>query len=188
MSKRATSGVGTRPEVSERTHARSRAARGSRSHRAFGAPARSASLWALLAAVGLAWACAREPLPPAVAKPRSGVALPGSAGCSDEELRRPARETQVGLATYYHDSLSGNLTASGVPYEPDLFTAAHRKLPFGTRVRVTRTDASAPSVCVTVNDRGPFAGEQRIIDVSRRAAEQLRMTGSGVVPVRIEIL
>jgi rare lipoprotein A len=92
-----------------------------------------------------------------------------------------------GYASYYADSLSGNLTASGVEYDPDLFSAAHRTLPFGTRVRVTRTDREVPPVCVTVNDRGPWRGRRRIIDLSRRAAEALDMIGEGVVPVRVEV-
>jgi len=92
-----------------------------------------------------------------------------------------------GFASYYHDSLSGNPTASGAPYDPGLFSAAHRTLPFGTRLRVTRTDVAAPPVCVTVNDRGPFAGRRRIVDLSRRAAEAIDMTGKGVVPVRVDV-
>jgi rare lipoprotein A len=113
----------------------------------------------------------------------------GGTGCSDEELRQEARFVQRGLATFYHDSLTGNATASGAPYDPERLSAAHRTLPFGTRVRVTRTDVSAAAVlCVTVNDRGPFGGKGRIIDVSRRAAERLKMIGKGVVPVRVDVL
>jgi rare lipoprotein A len=110
-------------------------------------------------------------------------------GCSDEELRRQARSVLRGLATFYHDSLTGNPTASGVPYDPEQLSAAHRTLPFGTRLRVTRTDVvSAAVLCVTVNDRGPFGGKGRIIDVSRRAAERLGMVRKGVVPVRVDVL
>ena len=116
--------------------------------------------------------------------------LPSSgAGCSDEDLRRGSRQTLHGLATYYHDSLAGNPTASGEPYDPDRLSAAHRTLPFGTRLRVTRTaGATSTVVCVTVNDRGPFSGRNRVLDVSRRAAEQLGMTAAGVVEVRIDVL
>jgi rare lipoprotein A len=92
-----------------------------------------------------------------------------------------------GYASYYADSLSGNLTASGATYDPELYSAAHRTLPFGTRLRVTRTDLKLPPVCVTVNDRGPFRGRRRIVDLSRRAAEALDMVGEGVVPVRVEV-
>ena len=138
-------------------------------------------------------ACARErpsQSPGNEFVPRGEMALPGSsAGCSDEDLRRSSRQTLHGLATYYHDSLAGNPTASGEPYDPDRLSAAHRTLPFGTRLRVTRTDKARSSVvCVTVNDRGPFAGKKRVLDVSRRAAEHLGMTAAGVVAVRIDVL
>jgi rare lipoprotein A (peptidoglycan hydrolase) len=123
--------------------------------------------------------------------PRAGTrSTPGAtgAGCSDEDLRRHARQVLNGYASYYADSLSGNPTASGAPYDPDLFSAAHRTLPFGTRLRVARTDVAAPPVCVTVNDRGPFRGRRRIVDLSRRAAEALDMVAKGVVPVRVDVL
>jgi len=109
------------------------------------------------------------------------------AGCSDEDLGRGSRQVLSGFASYYANSLAGNPTASGAPYDPRLYSAAHRTLPFGTRLRVTRTDAKLPPVCVTVNDRGPFRGRRRIVDLSRRAAEQLEMIGEGVVPVRVEV-
>ncbi|HTV21290.1 MAG TPA: septal ring lytic transglycosylase RlpA family protein [Polyangiaceae bacterium] len=110
-----------------------------------------------------------------------------SAGCSDEDLGRHARQVLRGYASYYHDSLAGNATASGAPYDPELLSAAHRTLPFGTRIKVTRTDITAAPVCVTVNDRGPFRGRKRIVDLSRRAAEALGMMGKGVVPVRVDV-
>jgi rare lipoprotein A len=128
----------------------------------------------------------RAPQPP----PRVGAKSTRagySAGCSDDDLRRRARQVSRGYASYYADSLSGNPTASGAPYDPRLFTAAHRTLPFGTRLRVTRTDVRAPPVCVTVNDRGPFHGRRRIVDLSRRAAESLDMMSEGVVPVRVDV-
>jgi rare lipoprotein A len=65
-------------------------------------------------------------------------------------------------------------------------TAAHRELPFGTRVRVTNLD-NGRSVIVRINDRGPFH-KGRIIDLSRKAAEKLDMLTAGTAPVRIEIL
>ncbi|HWO12589.1 MAG TPA: septal ring lytic transglycosylase RlpA family protein [Polyangiaceae bacterium] len=148
------------------------------------------SLFALLLAG--AWSCASETVPadhPAPRAPRvAPKPVPPSTGCSDEELARPARQVLRGSASYYANSLAGNPTASGVPYDPGELSAAHRSLPFGTRVRVTRTDAEVPPVCVTVNDRGPYAGRQRIIDLSRRAAERLQMVAKGVVPVRVDVL
>jgi len=96
-------------------------------------------------------------------------------------------ETFSGKATYYADSLAGNSTASGEPYDPKLHSAAHRKLPFGTVVRVTRQDTGAVTY-VRVNDRGPFGSRDRVIDLSRAAAEELEMLRAGVVPVRVEVL
>jgi len=93
---------------------------------------------------------------------------------------------QTGLASWYSDSLQGHATASGEAYDRDAMTAAHRTLPFGTRVRVTRV-SSGKSVDVTINDRGPFV-DGRIIDLSRRAAKQLDMLQDGVVRVRIVVV
>ncbi len=98
-----------------------------------------------------------------------------------------ALSTLEGKATYYGDSLSGNKTANGERYSPREFTAAHKKLPFGTVVRVIRLD-TGKSTYVRINDRGPFGAKDRIIDLSRAAAEELEMIRAGVVPVRVEIL
>lgn len=92
-----------------------------------------------------------------------------------------------GDATYYADSLAGNKTASGEVYRPSAFSAAHRTLPFGTIVRVVRTDTGGVTY-VKVNDRGPFGNAKRVIDLSRAAATELEMLRAGVVPVRVEIL
>ena len=112
----------------------------------------------------------------------------GQLGCSSDELSRPAKKVITGLASYYANSLAGNRTANGDRYDPKRLTAAHRSLPFGTRVRVTRTDAATPVVCLRVNDRGPFAGRRRVLDISRKGAEALHMIGPGVVPVKVEVL
>lgn len=92
-----------------------------------------------------------------------------------------------GQASYYSDKLIGNSTASGEPYDPRRMTAAHRKLAFGTRVRVTRLP-DGPSVIVIVNDRGPFGSRKRIVDLSKAAAVKLKMLRAGVVPVKVEVL
>lgn len=102
------------------------------------------------------------------------------------EGKRPV-QVLTGKATYYSNSLAGRKTASGEPYEPTVFSAAHRKLPFGTVVRVVRTDTNK-YVYVRITDRGPFAGGNRIIDLSYVAAERLGMIRAGVVPVRVEVL
>lgn len=92
-----------------------------------------------------------------------------------------------GKATYYANSLAGRKTASGEVYDPAVFSAAHRTLPFGTVVRVVRTDTNK-YVYVRITDRGPFAGGGRIIDLSYVAAQRLGMIRAGVVPVRVEVL
>jgi rare lipoprotein A len=96
-------------------------------------------------------------------------------------------DRQQGEATYYADSLAGHSTASGEPYRPELFTAAHRSLPFGTVVRVVRTDTGRVTYA-KINDRGPFGKRTRIIDLSRAAAQELAMMRAGVVPVRVEVV
>jgi rare lipoprotein A len=92
-----------------------------------------------------------------------------------------------GMASYYGDKFAGQTTASGERFDPDEMTAAHPRLPFGTMVRVTRLDGEERSVVVRINDRGPFV-DDRIIDVSKAAAQELGMIREGVVEVRVEVL
>lgn len=94
---------------------------------------------------------------------------------------------QRGYASFYGGSLHGGPTASGERFNKHMMTAAHRTLPFGTRVRVTNT-RNGRSVEVRINDRGPFGGRGRIIDVSEAAARRLGMIDAGVVPVTVEVL
>lgn len=93
---------------------------------------------------------------------------------------------QTGFATYYADSLSGNKTANGERYDPNEYTAAHRSLPFGTIVEVERKDGR--KVRVRINDRGPFGDKTRVIDLSRRAAEDLGVIKDGVIKVTIRLI
>jgi rare lipoprotein A len=88
-----------------------------------------------------------------------------------------------GMASYYWQ---GQMTASGARFNPSALTAAHRSLPFGTRVKVTNR-SNGRSVVVTINDRGPFIGG-RIIDLSRAAAQAISMTSQGVAAVSLEVL
>jgi rare lipoprotein A len=90
-----------------------------------------------------------------------------------------------GMASYY-GSESGSQTASGARFNPSAMTAAHRTLPFGTKVRVTNK-RNGRSVVVTINDRGPFI-RGRIIDLSSGAAGVIGMRSSGVAPVSVEVL
>ena len=93
-------------------------------------------------------------------------------------------QSEEGTASYYADSLEGNPTASGEPYDSQAMTAAHRSLAFGTKVKVTNL-ANDKSVVVRINDRGPHT-KNRIIDLSRAAAEKLDLLDSGTAIVRIE--
>jgi len=93
-----------------------------------------------------------------------------------------------GEASYYADKFAGETTANGEVFDPDDMTAAHPNLPFDTVVRVTRVGGEQKrSVEVRINDRGPYA-DDRIIDLSEAAAQELGMIEEGVVDVRIEIL
>jgi len=93
---------------------------------------------------------------------------------------------ETGLASWYGRGFHGKLTASGEVFNQEKFTAAHRTLPWGSRVKVTNL-ANGKSVEVRINDRGPF-GKGRIIDVSRAAARVLGIVGSGIITVRLEWL
>jgi rare lipoprotein A len=93
--------------------------------------------------------------------------------------------SQSGMASYY-GSESGSQTASGQRFNPSAMTAAHRTLPFGTKVRVTNKN-NGRSVVVTINDRGPFI-RGRIIDLSTAAAGVIGMKGAGVARVTVERL
>lgn len=86
-----------------------------------------------------------------------------------------------GMASYYWQPQK---VASGGRFNPNAFTAAHRTLTFGTRVKVTNV-RNGRSVVVTINDRGPFI-KGRIIDLSLAAAKAIDMTRAGVVPVTVE--
>jgi rare lipoprotein A len=88
-----------------------------------------------------------------------------------------------GKASYYWEPQA---LASGGRFNPNALTAAHKTLPFGTKVRVTNR-SNGRSVVVTINDRGPYVGG-RIIDLSRAAAQSISMTGAGVAPVTVTVL
>lgn len=116
----------------------------------------------------------------------------GRAAPSREPTREPAPSTppanqpdEVGLASWYG---SGRSTANGERFDPTLFTAAHKKLPFGTWVEVRRIDTGR-TVRVRINDRGPNGrAAHRIIDLSRRAAEELDIVRAGVVRVELRVI
>ena len=91
-----------------------------------------------------------------------------------------------GIASYYADDFNGKKTANGETYNMYKMTAAHRSLPFNTKVKVTNLD-NKRSIIVRINDRGPFKLE-RIIDLSMAAATQLGMKGSGTANVKLEVI
>jgi rare lipoprotein A len=101
--------------------------------------------------------------------------------------KRKALSTLRGEASYYGRAFAGRKTASGEPFEPARYTAAHRTLPFGTVLRVSRV-GTRQVVYVRVNDRGPFGKRRRIIDLSEAAADELGMLRDGVCQVRVEVL
>jgi rare lipoprotein A len=98
----------------------------------------------------------------------------------------PAEGGLTGVASFYGGRFHGRLTASGVRFDANGLTAAHRSLPFGTRVRVTHL-GNGRSVEVRINDRGPYVGG-RIIDLSHGAAGVLGMHGQGVARVKVTVL
>lgn len=93
---------------------------------------------------------------------------------------------QVGLASWYGAEFAGRRTANGERFNPDALTAAHRSLPFGTRVRVTDLETGR-RVVVRINDRGPFKAK-RVIDLSRGAARHLNLLEKGLARVRLDII
>jgi rare lipoprotein A len=101
-------------------------------------------------------------------------------------LAAPAvAQTEEGTANFYSDKFEGKKTASGQIYDKNGLTASHKKLPFGTKVQVTNLD-NGKSVVVTINDR-MAASNPAVIDVTRKAAEDLGFTKSGKAKVKVEV-
>jgi rare lipoprotein A len=96
------------------------------------------------------------------------------------------RHIITGQGSYYGADFSGRRTASGEVFDPNQLTAAHRTLPFGTRLRVTNV-RNGRSIVVRINDRGPFTGN-RVIDLSHAAAGRIGMLASGTAQVRLDLL
>ncbi|MFL1528257.1 septal ring lytic transglycosylase RlpA family protein [Pseudomonas sp. O230] len=108
------------------------------------------------------------------------------AGCASNEMIDPHGYDQTGMASYYGAKHHGKRTASGEPFNQNALTAAHRQLPFGTRVKVTNLN-NDKSCVVRINDRGPHT-RGRLIDLSREAASRLGMVSSGTARVRVQAL
>lgn len=124
----------------------------------------------LIAAALLAAGCARRTV--ARLPPPPGSALSGDA--------------ETGLASWYGAPYHGRPAASGEIYDMDELTAAHRTLPFGTRVEVTRLD-NGKRVIVRITDRGPFV-DGRIIDLSHAAAREIELVGPGTARVQLKVI
>ena len=92
--------------------------------------------------------------------------------------------TETGIASYYADQFEGRSTASGEIFRQSKLTAAHKKIPFGTMVKVTNL-SNHKTVTVRVNDRGPYVSG-RIIDLSKSAAMLIGLVGPGIAKVQIE--
>jgi rare lipoprotein A len=140
-----------------------------------GVIARAAALLALVLVVGCGTPKHTEP----VEQPTPGGA---------HYTSRPSRpgDVQRGYASWYGADFDGKPTASGERFRRRAFTAAHRTLPMGTRVKVVHA-RTGRSVVVRINDRGPYS-KRRIIDVSEAAARQLHIIDDGVAPVTVHVL
>lgn len=96
-----------------------------------------------------------------------------------------AQKAEQGVANFYSDKLDGKKTASGEVFDKNALTASHKKLPYGTKVKVTNV-ANGKSVVVTINDR-MGKSNPAVIDVTRRAAEELGFVDSGKAKVKLEV-
>jgi rare lipoprotein A len=97
-----------------------------------------------------------------------------------------AQSEEFGVASFYADAFDGRKTASGEIYDKAKMTAAHKELPFGTMIRVTRLDNNK-SVVLRVNDRGPFISG-RIVELSKTAAQKVGLIRDGIAEVKVEVV
>lgn len=138
-------------------------------------------VWSCFSFQGCSWFTGKEPV-------RGGTYRPYTVkGESYTPMQQEASNySEEGLASWYGEDFHGKSTASGEPYNMYDNTAAHKILPMNTRLRVTNLENGRQSV-VRINDRGPFVSG-RIIDVSRKSAEELDIISKGTARVRIETL
>ena len=142
--------------------------------------------YVLIAGLIVAWVAAVFVLSGCASSPR--FTRERSAEPKKHESGTPTKslKTMEGIASYYADDFNGKKTANGETYDMYKMTAAHRSLPFNTKVKVTNLD-NRRSIVVRINDRGPFKLE-RIIDLSLAAATQLGMKGAGTANVKLEVV
>jgi rare lipoprotein A len=147
------------------------------------------SVLILLAAFGgCAQQSATRAVPPKASAPVAGsapVAIPVLPALLPprEDAPRCIRFSEKGMASWYGRKYQGRRTASGERFDMNRFTAAHRELPFGTRIDVTNLE-NGRTASVVVNDRGPY-GPGRVLDVSRRVAAELGFVRAGLARVLI---
>jgi rare lipoprotein A len=103
-----------------------------------------------------------------------------------ELIENSARKISTGVVSWYGDKFHGRKTASGEKYDKHELTAAHKSLPFGTKVKVTNI-RNGKSVVVEINDRGPYA-KSRVLDLSQAAFSEIGHTNTGVMQVEYEII
>jgi rare lipoprotein A len=114
------------------------------------------------------------------------VLLAGCASVQSADSAKRAVNLERGQASFYADRYQSRKTASGERYDHGKRTAAHKTLPFGTRVKVTNIKNNK-TVVVKINDRGPFV-TGRIIDLSKSAFSRIGNTASGILPVTLEVI
>lgn len=131
-------------------------------------------------------ACSTPGGAPSTAVPSTSIGKPYTINGVRYVPRAEPDYDRTGVASWYGRGFHNRRTASGQRYDMNAMTAAHTTLPMGTRVKVTNL-ANRRSVILTINDRGPFA-RNRIIDVSRRAAQDLGFIGAGTARVRVQAL
>lgn len=106
--------------------------------------------------------------------------------CISFKQKENANAAAYGVATFYSDCFQGKKTANGERYDKNKLTAAHRSLPFGTKIKITNVN-NKKSTVVRINDRGPWI-KGRLLDVSRLAATKLGMVSAGKVSVKMEVI
>lgn len=115
-----------------------------------------------------------------------GQSVAAAAVASPKDSAKAEGRKVSGRASWYGPGFHGRKTASGERFNPSDHTAAHRTLPFGTKVLVENA-STGRSVIVRINDRGPFHGN-RVIDLSRGAAQSIGLTGAGVGDVSMTVI
>jgi rare lipoprotein A len=140
--------------------------------------------WLAIAAAATTLAACAQPVMDQSASPSGHRQAAKKTSTQTASRRAPeTKDSSHGLASFYSYDPQ---TASGEKFDKNELTAAHRTLPFGTKVRVTNV-ATGQSVTVRVNDRGPFVNG-RVVDVSHGAADKLGITGQGVAKVKLEVV